>query len=122
VGRVLAIGLVIVLSGLAGAGPDTAVGNTDPGALVRIGTPLLRLLVDIAGTVCALSLAFVACCTRPRSSEHRSATGYAALRTACRWAAVWWLAALALVPVDAADLARAMLSSFEKISLTRLNA
>lgn len=102
-GVTLAGVLVIVLSVLAGARPYAAVGNPDPGPVVMLGTPLLRLLADLAATVCVGALACAVFCTRPQSSGLVSAQAYGELRVATRAALVWGVSALLLVPFSAAD-------------------
>jgi cytochrome c oxidase assembly factor CtaG/putative copper export protein len=102
-GVTLAAVLVIVVSALAGARPYAAVGNPDPGSVVMLGTPLLRLLADLAATVCVGALAFAASCTRPQPSGLVSAQAYGELRVATRAALVWGMSALLLVPFSAAD-------------------
>jgi putative copper resistance protein D len=98
---VLGLALVAVLAVTAGTAPYTDLGNSDPGALVRVGAPLLRLVVDLAATLCVGSLVFAACFTEP--GGRLSAGGYAAVRWA-GWCAIGWLVAtLALVPFDLAD-------------------
>jgi putative copper resistance protein D len=100
---VLGVALVVVLVVTAGTAPYTVLGNSDPGVLVRLGTPLLRLVADLAATLCTGSLAFAACFTEPRRGGQLAADGYAAVRSAGRWAVVWLVAALLLVPFDVAD-------------------
>ncbi|MBV9144127.1 MAG: bifunctional copper resistance protein CopD/cytochrome c oxidase assembly protein [Pseudonocardiales bacterium] len=102
-GALLAAVLVIVVSALAGARPYTAVGNPDPGPVVMLGTPLLRLLADLAATVCVGALTFAASCTRPQPSGLISAQAYGELRIATHAALVWGMSALLLVPFSAAD-------------------
>ncbi len=102
-GVLIAFAVVLVLGLLAGSAPYTALGNTDPGPLVRLGAPVLRLVVDLAGTLTTGSLAFAALCTRPRGADQLTPVGYAALRSAGWSAAGWAVAALVLVPFDAAD-------------------
>jgi cytochrome c oxidase assembly factor CtaG/putative copper export protein len=102
-GATLAGGLVIVVSALAGARPYTAVGNPDPGPIVTVGTPLLRLLAELAATVCLGALAFTALCTRPQPSGLVSPQAYDELRIATRAALIWGISALLLVPFSAAD-------------------
>ncbi|HVV11999.1 cytochrome c oxidase assembly protein [Amycolatopsis sp.] len=104
---VLVVGLavVVVVAVVAGASPYRAVGNADPGRLVAMGTPVLRLLVDVAAAVCLGSLAFVVGCTRPRDSGGVSAEAYRELRVATRAAIVWCAGSLLLVPFTAADTA-----------------
>jgi cytochrome c oxidase assembly factor CtaG/putative copper export protein len=109
-GVMLAGILVIVLSVLAGARPYAAVGNPDPGPVVMLGTLLLRLLADLAATVCVGALAFAVFCTRPQSSGLVSAQAYGELRVATRAALVWGMSALLLVPFTAADAAGLVLS------------
>ena len=102
---VVAAGAVVALSLLVGAGPYQAVGTADPGAVVRVGTPLLRLVNDLAAALCIGSLAFAAFFTSPGAAGPLSAHGYAAVRNAGRCAAVWVVAAAALVVFDAANTA-----------------
>jgi len=109
-GVTLAGVLIVVLSVLAGARPYAAVGNPDPGPVVMLGTPLLRLLADLAAIVCVGALAFAVFCTRPQSSGLVSAQAYGELRIATRAALVWGMSALLLVPFTAADTAGLALS------------
>ncbi|HEX3782905.1 MAG TPA: cytochrome c oxidase assembly protein [Pseudonocardiaceae bacterium] len=97
------IAATVIISIAAGTSPYLALGNTDPGAVIRIGTPLLRLVCDLAATLCVGSLAFASCFTRPKDSGLLSSGGYAAVRDASRWALVWVIAALLLVVFDTAD-------------------
>ncbi|HKN97209.1 MAG TPA: cytochrome c oxidase assembly protein [Pseudonocardiaceae bacterium] len=100
---VLGLALVVVLVVTAGGAPYADLGNSDPGALVRLGTPLLRFVVDVAATLGTGSLVFAACFTEPGSGGRLSAGGYSAVRWAGRWALVWLVAVLVLVPFDVAD-------------------
>jgi cytochrome c oxidase assembly factor CtaG/putative copper export protein len=109
-GVLLAVGVVVVLTVLAGVQPYTAVGNADPGPLVALGTPLLRLAADLAGAVCVGSLAFVVCCTPAEPSGSVTAEGYAELLVARRAAAVWCASTAMLVAFGAADTAGEPLS------------
>lgn len=109
-GAIVALGFVILSSALAGSQPYAAVGSADPGAAVRLGAPLLRLVSQVAATLCTGGLAFSACFTAASASGLVSADGYAALRNAGRWATVWFLTAAALVPFDAANTAGQPLS------------
>ena len=102
-GVIVGIAATVLISVLAGAGPYLLLGNTDPGALVRIGTPLLRVIADIAATLCVGSLVFAACFTRPQSTGLLSPAGFAAVRDTARWALVWLVAAVLLVVFDTAD-------------------
>jgi cytochrome c oxidase assembly factor CtaG/putative copper export protein len=98
---VLGVALVAVLAVTAGSAPYTQLGNGDPGAVIRVGTPLLRLLVDLAATFCVGSLVFAACFTEP--GGRLSSGGYAAVRAAGWWAVLWFVATLILVPFDLGD-------------------
>jgi putative copper resistance protein D len=108
---VLGVALVTVLAVTAGGGPYAALGNGDPGGLVRVGAPLLRFATDVAATLCTGSLVFAAFFTGSRDGGLLSPAGYASVRFAGRWALVWLVAALALVPFDVADTTGEPLSS-----------
>lgn len=103
-GPVVAVGFVVVLSLLVGAAPNRAVGNADPGAMVRIGGPLLRLVSDVAAALCVGGLAFGAFFTRSRAGS-LSPHGYAAVRHAGGWGVVWCVAAAVMVLFDTANTA-----------------
>ncbi len=90
----LAACAAVFVAVLSGAWPYTALGNTDPGALVRIGAPALRLVADASATVTIGSLAFAASFTSSPT---------ASCRTASRAATLWAVAAGALIPFDVAD-------------------
>ncbi len=94
---------VALLALAAGGSPYVALGNGDPGALVRIGAPLVRFVTDGAATLCVGFLVFAACFTEPRGNGGLAPGGYAAVRAAGRWALVWLLAALASVPLTIGD-------------------
>jgi cytochrome c oxidase assembly factor CtaG/putative copper export protein len=109
-GVVVGIAATVLISIVAGTGPYLTLGNTDPGALVRVGTPLLRLVADIAAMLCIGSLAFASFFTRPQSSGLLSPGGFAAVRDTARWALVWLAASVLLVVFDTADTAGQSLS------------
>lgn len=119
-----AVLIVIAVSLLAGVSPYLSAGTHDPGALVRLLDPLLRFGVDAAATICTGSLVFAAFFTRPQQSGVISPAAYAALRTATRAATVWALAALALWPVDIANIVglplRQVMTMSGLISVTRV--
>ncbi|MHA6798398.1 cytochrome c oxidase assembly protein [Bounagaea algeriensis] len=102
-GPVLATAVVVAIALAAGALPYAAVGSADPGAAVRIGAPVLRLVTELAAVVCLGALAFVVCCTRARTSGTVTAPGYAQLRVAGHSGIVWCAGALLLVPFSAAQ-------------------
>jgi putative copper resistance protein D len=100
---VLGVALVAVLVVTAGSSAYTELGNGDPGPLVRLGTPLVRLVADLASTLCVGSLVFAACFVVPRRGGDLSAAGYAAVRAGTWWGLVWLVSVLVLVPFDVAD-------------------
>jgi cytochrome c oxidase assembly factor CtaG len=100
---VLGVALVAVLVVTAGSAAYTELGNGDPGPLVRLGTPLVRLVADLAATLCVGSLVFAACFAAPRQGGQLSAAGYAAVRAGTWSGLVWLVSALVLVPLDVAD-------------------
>jgi putative copper resistance protein D len=93
---VSSVACVVVVVVLAGGRPYALLGLDDPGALVRLGTPLLRLAADAAGTVCVGALVFASCFAEPGDWS-------TPVRCAGRWATAWCLAAGALVVLTAAD-------------------
>lgn len=100
---VLGVALVVVFAITSGTAPYLDLGNSDPGALVRVGTPVLRFVVDVAATLCTGSLVFAAGFTESRAGGRLSPGGYASVRAAGWWALLWLVATLALVPFDVAD-------------------
>lgn len=100
---VAAAGVVVLVGLLAGVWPYAALGSSDPGVVVRVGAPVLRLLADTAATVCVGSLVFALFFTDSSPSGQLCARGYAAVRSAGVWAGVWSAAALVLVPFDVAN-------------------
>lgn len=100
---VLAVAIVTVVSVASGTWPYTALGNADPGLLVRVGAPLLRLAADAAATLCVGSLVFAAFFTDTPPDGPLRPRAYAAVRAAGHWAGAWFLSAAALVPFDVAD-------------------
>lgn len=102
-GVVVGIVATVLIATISGTSPYLMLGNTDPGLLVRVGTPLLRLIAVIAGTLCIGSLIFAGCFTRPQSDGLLSPGGFAAVRDTARWGVVWFVAALLLVVFDTAD-------------------
>src|SRR5699024_1439443 len=94
---------VLVVSLLAGGRPYLLVGASDPGSIVAVTTPVVRLLADISAAMCLGSLAFGVCCTRPQSSGLVSPIAYRELHVAAVSGAVWAGCALLMVPLSAAD-------------------
>jgi cytochrome c oxidase assembly factor CtaG/putative copper export protein len=102
-GVLLALIVVVGLSLMAGAAPYGQVGNADPGRVVSLGVPVLRLAADLAATVCVGSLVFAACCTRPQRAGLLAGAAYGEVRLAGAAAVVWCACALLLVPFSVAD-------------------
>ncbi|MEV8609590.1 cytochrome c oxidase assembly protein [Amycolatopsis sp. NPDC051373] len=94
-----------VAAWLAGSGPYLAVGDGDPGVVVAVGAPVVRLVADFAAVICVGSLAYTVFCTRPRPSGSVGPDAYRELRVASAAAACWMLAALVEVPLSAANAA-----------------
>ncbi len=101
-GGLMACAVVLAVALSSGAWAYQVLGTGDPGVVTRLGAPLLRLAADAAATVCVGSLAYTVFFTPPQPSGVVSPPGYAAARTAARWATGWAVAALLLVPFEAA--------------------
>jgi putative copper resistance protein D len=102
--------VVVAVPVAVGTWPYAVLGTSDPGPVVRIGAPLLRLIVDLSATVCVGGLVFAAFFTRPGAGGGISPAGYAALRSSGRSAVVWLVAVAVLWPLDAAATAGLPLS------------
>lgn len=102
VGGLAAAVLAVVLVATSGPGPYELLGYGQPDTGTVAATYLLRLVVDLASAVCVGGLAYAAFCT-PFAEGALSPRGWAAARTAGAAAWVWGVAALVLVPFDAAD-------------------
>ncbi|RIX30592.1 cytochrome c oxidase assembly protein [Amnibacterium setariae] len=96
----LAVGVAAVL---LGAQPYAAVGKSAPGLATSLASGLLHGVVAVASAWCVASLAY-AVLGRQRSGTGRLTLDYFTdARPVAVSAAVWAVAALALVAVDAAD-------------------
>src|SRR5699024_9451134 len=78
-GAVAALGSVLLVALLAGARPYLVLGASDPGSLVAIATPVVRLSADVTAAACLGSLAFGVCFTRHNSSGLCRPLSYLAL-------------------------------------------
>jgi putative copper resistance protein D len=100
---VVAVGTVVTVGAASGPYPYDALGNTDPGILVHIGAPVLRLACDVSGSLCVGLLAYAAFFAGSKRSGSLTAQGYLAVRRAGWWATAWCVAAVVLLPFDMAD-------------------
>jgi uncharacterized membrane protein len=80
-------------------------GSPDPGVVTAVVVTCVRFLADAAGVVAAGALVFAAFVVprTARTGETLTADAYAAVRTAATAAGVWLVAAVAMVPLSAAD-------------------
>ena len=92
-------GLTVLLAGDA----LTALGLPDPGLATRAALPAARVIAECSAVIAVGSLLLAAFLVPPQASGYLDVSGYAALRAARVAAAVWMLAAAAMVPLSAAD-------------------
>ncbi|MGC7101839.1 cytochrome c oxidase assembly protein [Amycolatopsis lurida] len=87
-------------------------GDSDPGLVTTSSVVVVRFLATCAGVVTTGALAFAAFVVprAARSGEALTADAYAAVRTAAVAASAWVVAAVAMVPLSAADSAGRPLS------------
>jgi len=88
-------GLTVLLAGDALA----ALGLPDPGLATRAALPAARVIAECSAVIAVGSLLLAAFLVPPQASGYLDVSGYAALRAARVAAAVWMLAAAAMVPV-----------------------
>ncbi|MGI8417247.1 MAG: cytochrome c oxidase assembly protein, partial [Nakamurella sp.] len=97
----------IIIAVRSGAAPYQATGNSDPGAVVRIGTAVVRAATDICAVLCTGALAYGVLLTAPRTVAGRrlslSPDGYRSLLTAGSWAIAWCVGALLMASFSAAS-------------------
>ena len=101
--------IVVAVAVGAGTAPYSVLGLSDPGTLVRVLAPMLRLIAEACAVMCVGSLSFAAFFAPPES-DRLSPHGYAAVVSAGRWAIGWAFAAAAQVPVATASLSGVPLS------------
>ncbi|QGK70267.1 copper resistance protein CopD [Allosaccharopolyspora coralli] len=95
--------IAVALTALTASDAYVAYGLPDPGAVVRYGLPLARVIAEAAALVCIGSLWLATFGVPAQPSGFVAADGYAALRTA-GWAGTAWFGGAALVaPLLAAD-------------------
>ncbi|MEU1545902.1 cytochrome c oxidase assembly protein [Nocardia sp. NPDC005745] len=83
--------------------PYRAAGTAYPGLASALGYAMLRTVAALAGAVTLGSLVYAVCCTRVSTQGRILVDGYAGLRLAERAGLVWFVSALALIPVTAAN-------------------
>ena len=88
---------------LVGSESYFAAGVSDPGRAATLLYALLRLAAMTAGSLTLGSLFFAVFVTPPTSQWKVNTDGYAGLLVAERASAIWFIAAVALVPVSSAD-------------------
>lgn len=88
---------------MIGGSAHALLGDADPGAFVRFGAALVRLVADGAGVLTVGGLLFAVFIASARRDGVLKAEGYAGLRIACWASTVWVAAAAAMVVLDVAD-------------------
>ncbi|MGH3846242.1 MAG: cytochrome c oxidase assembly protein, partial [Pseudonocardiaceae bacterium] len=96
------VAVVVVLAVQLGGAP-AGLGIGDPGLLVRVGTPLLRLVVDAAAAVCVGALVFAVFLDPAPGLATVSPAGYAAQCWGGVAAAVWSAASVGLAVFSTAE-------------------
>lgn len=99
----LAALIAAALTALSASDAYALSGLPDPGALTRYGLPVVRVIAESAGAVCAGSLMLGAFAIPARRSGDLTADGYAAVRAGGWAAGVWCLASVLMVAFTAAD-------------------
>lgn len=100
---VLACLIVATVVMLAGGEPYAAAGNSDPGRAATLAYAFLRLVAVLAGSLTLGSLCFAVFFAPSTAAWRVDSDGYAGVLVAERASAIWLIAAIALVPVSAAD-------------------
>ncbi|MGI5128835.1 cytochrome c oxidase assembly protein [Pseudonocardia sp. CA-107938] len=100
-----AIAVLVAAAIVAGSGarPLVALGLPDPGELTTVGLPAVRALSEISMVLTIGALLLAAFLVPPQRSGYLDVAGFRAVRVASWTAAVWAVAALALVPLNVAD-------------------
>ncbi|MFG1791381.1 cytochrome c oxidase assembly protein [Nocardia sp. NPDC049149] len=107
----LVIGSVVA----AGASPYAAAGTAYPGLPDVLAYVLLRVVAALAGATALGALVYAVCCTAVTSRGRLDVDGYAGVRLAERAGLVWLAAALALIPVTAANIGGLTVSGLFRI-------
>ncbi|APU13638.1 cytochrome c oxidase assembly protein [Actinoalloteichus fjordicus] len=95
-GAMFAVLIAALLTALFADDLYASLGLPDPGVLVQLGLPAVRVIAELGAIVCIGSLLSAAFLVPPQPSGMLAADGYAAVRTA-GWAAVVWAVGSALV-------------------------
>ncbi|MCM6772492.1 cytochrome c oxidase assembly protein [Nocardia sp. CDC159] len=100
---VLAAGLALAVTAQVGTQAYQQQGLEFPGYVHAASYVLLRLIAALAGGFTLGPLLFALFCTAPTAQGRVDVAGYAGVRLAERAAVIWLVAAVALIPVTAAD-------------------
>ncbi|MBF6328362.1 cytochrome c oxidase assembly protein [Nocardia transvalensis] len=95
--------LVVAVTAALGHQPYDQQGLPYPGFAAALTYALLRLIAALAGAFTVGPLMYALFCTVPTAQGRIDVDGYTGVRIAERAALVWLAAALALIPVSAAD-------------------
>jgi putative copper resistance protein D len=99
----VSLGIVIAAVLLVGSAGYSRVSHADPGVATSLTSAMLNLVALLAGALCVSALVRVAFLA-PRTGRDRMRVGGDGELDVAMWSALaWCLAAVALVPVDAAD-------------------
>ncbi|MFR9730964.1 cytochrome c oxidase assembly protein [Saccharopolyspora sp. MS10] len=102
-GTSLAVLISAAVAALGGAEVYALVGLPDPGAVVRFGIGVVRLVADGSAAISLGALVFAVLCTSPRSGGGIAPDGFAAVRAGGAAAWVWAVAAALMIPFEMAD-------------------
>ncbi|MFC5064147.1 cytochrome c oxidase assembly protein [Actinomycetospora atypica] len=98
-GAVLVAVLVVVTVGAWGTAPFAALGVSAPAESLRVAVPLVRVVAALAAGLALGGIVAAVGVVPGRDARRLSADGYVAIRRAGLAAAVWAVAASALVPL-----------------------
>lgn len=87
----------------SGSRPLLALGLPDPGELTTVGLPAVRALAEVSMVLTIGAVLLAAFLVPPQRSGYLDVAGFRAVRVASWTAAVWVLAAVALIPLNVAD-------------------
>ncbi|RMI28486.1 cytochrome c oxidase assembly protein [Nocardia stercoris] len=100
-----ALALLAVVVSADGGLPYRVAGLDSPGTAATLTYVMLRAIAAVAGALALGATVYTVCCTAVTRGGRVEVDGYSGLRAAQLAGGVWAVAALALVPVSAADAA-----------------